>query len=66
VPPLAGKSDRLLERILTHIGQPAQPPPPASARGPPARDDAPAYALPDWDALAKPAPEYLFDQQVQW
>ncbi len=29
-----------VERILTHIGQPAQPPPIAPARGPPAWDDA--------------------------
>jgi hypothetical protein len=29
-------------------------------------DDALADAVPDWEALAQPAPEYLFDQQVQW
>jgi len=23
-------------------------------------------AVPDWDALAQPPPEYVFDQQVQW
>ena len=55
-----------LERILTHIGQPAQPPPIAPARGPPAWDDGLAHAIPDWDALAQPEPEYLLDQQVQW
>ena len=55
-----------VERILTHIGQPAQPPPIAPARGPPAWDAALADAVPDWDALAQPEPAYLFDQQVQW
>ena len=55
-----------LERILTPIGQPAQPPPIAPARGPPPCDDGLAGPIPDWDALAQPEPEYLFDQQVQW
>ena len=55
-----------VQRILTHIGEPAEPPPIAPARGPPAWDDALADAVPDWDALAQPEPEYLFDQQVQW
>ena len=41
--------------------KPAQP-----ARGPPAWDDPPVAAVPDWDALAQPQPEYVFDQQVQW
>jgi hypothetical protein len=57
------------ERILTHIGEPARPPPTALARGPPAWDDALADALPDGDALAQPEPEpepeYLLDQHVQ-
>jgi hypothetical protein len=55
-----------VQRILTHIGEPTQPPPIAPARGPPAWDDALAGAVPDWDALAQPELEYLFDQQVQW
>ena len=55
-----------VERILTPIGQPAQPPPIAPARGPPACDDGLADAVPDWDALAQTEPVYLFDQQVQW
>ena len=55
-----------VERILTRIGEPAQPPPIAPARGPPAWDDGLANAVPDWDALAQPEPEYLFDRQVQW
>ena len=53
-------------RILTHIGEPARPPPIAPARGPPAWDDALADAVADWDALAQPESEYLLDQQVQW
>jgi hypothetical protein len=55
-----------VERILTHIGEPAQPPPIAPARGPPAWNDGLADAIPDWHALAQPEPEYFFDQQVQW
>jgi hypothetical protein len=55
-----------LERILTPIGEPAQPPPIAPARGPPPCDDGLADAIPDWDALAQSEPEHLFDQQVQW
>jgi hypothetical protein len=58
-----------VERVLIHIGEPAEPTPPiAPARGPPAWDNALADAVPDWDALAQPEPEpeYLFDQQAQW
>lgn len=55
-----------VERILTHIGEPAQPSRIVLARGPPAWDDGLADAVPDCDALAPPEPEYLFDQQVQW
>ena len=54
-----------VQRILTHLGEPAQPPPLAPARGPPAWDGL-ADAIPDWDALAQPEPEDIFDQQVQW
>jgi hypothetical protein len=36
------------------------------ARGPPAWDDLPVDAVPDWDALAQPSPEYVFNQEVQW
>ncbi|AUB80249.1 hypothetical protein [Candidatus Thiodictyon syntrophicum] len=52
-------------RILTHLGEPAQPPRIAPARGPPAWDDLLA-PLPDWDALAQPAPEFEFDQRISW
>jgi hypothetical protein len=39
-------------------------PPPEVA--PPAWDDPPADLGPDWDALAQPSPEYVFNQEVQW
>jgi hypothetical protein len=39
-------------RILTHIGEPAEPPRISPARGPPAWEDPPIEAVPDWDALA--------------
>ncbi|MEJ2387224.1 MAG: hypothetical protein P8Y27_07915 [Chromatiaceae bacterium] len=55
-----------LEHILTPIGEPAQPPPIAPARGPPACDEGLADAVADGDALAQPEPAYLLDQQVQW
>ena len=41
----------------------------APVRGPPmweASDDGLADALPDWEPLAPPEPEYVFDHQVQW
>jgi len=55
-----------VQRILNHIGEPAKPPRIAPARGPPMWDEGLAEAVPDWDTLAQPEPEYLFDQQVQW
>ncbi len=55
-----------VRRILNHIGEPAVAPPISPARGPPAWDDPPIEAVSDWDALAQPQPEYVFDQQVQW
>jgi len=45
-----------VEHILPSIGELAQPPPIAPARGPPACDDGLADAVPDWDALAQPGP----------
>jgi hypothetical protein len=42
--------DRPLRRILAHLGEPAEPPRIAPARG-----------LPAWEALAQPSPEYVFD-----
>jgi hypothetical protein len=29
-------------------------------------DDPPVEAIPDWEALAQPQAEYVFEQQVQW
>ncbi len=55
-----------LRRILLALGEPAEPPPISPARGPPAWDDPPVEAGPDWDALAQPSPEYVFNQEVQW
>ena len=54
-----------VERILTHIGEPAQPPAIASARGPPAWEDAPE-SVPDWDLLGQPEPDFEFDQRISW
>jgi len=44
-------------QILNHIGEPAEPPRISPARGPPAWDDPPVEALPDWGALVQPQPE---------
>ncbi len=52
-------------RIVNHIGEPAEPPRIAPARGPPAWNDPPIDLGPDWEALAQPSPEYVFNQQVQ-
>jgi len=52
-----------VERVLIHIGETFRPPPISPARGPLAWDDPPAEAVPDWDALARPQPEYVFHQQ---
>ena len=55
-----------VQRILEHVGEPAQPPRISPARGPPAWDDPPVDLGPDWEALAQPSPEYVFNQEVQW
>jgi hypothetical protein len=71
-----------VRRILSNIGEPVDPPPTpgmgeveprleqrpriSPARGPPAWDDPPVDAVPDWEALAQPSPEYVFDQEVPW
>ena len=55
-----------IERILTHISEPAEPPRNSPARGPPAWEHPPVEAVPDWDALAQAPPEHVFDQRVQW
>jgi hypothetical protein len=61
-----------VQRILNHIGEPAQPPRIAPARGPPPweEDDSGAIFLDEerltGDPLAQPEPEYEFDQRVSW
>ena len=61
-----------VERILTHIGEPAQPPPIAPARGPPLweEEDSGAIVLDEerftGDPFAQPEPEYEFDQRRSW
>ena len=55
-----------VQRILKHVGEPAEPPRIRPARGPPAWDDPPVEPVPAWDALAQPQPEYIFNQEVQW
>ena len=53
-------------RILTHLGEPSEPPRIAPARGPPAWDDL-LEPLPNWDPLAaQPAPEFQLDQRISW
>ena len=55
-----------VQRILTHIDEPAAPPRIAPARGPPAWEEPLVAAAPDWDTLAQSQRQYAFDQQVQW
>jgi hypothetical protein len=51
-----------VRRILLALGEPADPPRISLARGPPAWDDPPVDAVPDWDALAQPQPKCVFNQ----
>ena len=54
-----------VRRILEHIGEPADPPRIALARGPPAwEEDAEPVAL--LDQIAQPEPDFYFDQTVSW
>jgi DNA-directed RNA polymerase subunit RPC12/RpoP len=54
-----------VRRILNHIGEPAQPPRIAPARGPPAWEaEAEPLRLPD--PIAQPEPDFQFDQTVSW
>jgi hypothetical protein len=55
-----------VRRMLNHFGEAAEAPRITPARGPPAWEDPPVEAVPDWDALAQPSPEYVFNQEVQW
>ena len=54
-----------IRRILEHIGEPAQPPPVAPARDPPAWEEGsePVALL---DSIAQPEPDFQFDQTLSW
>ena len=58
-----------VRKILEHIGESAQPPRIAPARGPPLWELAEASVQagndPEWD-IAEPAPEIEYDQRVAW
>jgi hypothetical protein len=59
-----------VRKILDHIGESAQPPRIAPARGPPLWEAAMASWQagndPQWDMAAQPAPEFEFDQRIVW
>ena len=61
-----------VHRILSHIGEPAQPPRIAPARGPPQweENDSGAVFLDEerfaGDSLAQPEPDFEFDQRISW
>jgi len=54
-----------VQRILADISEPTEPPPIATAREPPAWDDAPEPAL-DRDLLQQPESDFEFDQRIAW
>jgi hypothetical protein len=55
----------LLAVLNADVGESAQPPRVAPARGPPAWEEE-AEPLPLLDPLAQPAPDFQFDQTVNW
>jgi hypothetical protein len=59
-----------VRKILDHIGESAQPPRIAPARGPPLWEAAMASGQagndPEWDMSAQPVPEFEFDQRIAW
>ena len=59
-----------VRKILYHLGESAQPPCIAPARGPPLWEAAMAQERagndPEWDSAAQPAPEFEFDQRIAW
>ena len=56
-----------VRKILDHIGESAQPPTIAPARGPPLWEIAgQAGNAPQWDMSAQPAPGFEFDQRIAW
>ena len=54
-----------LRRLLSHVGEPTEPPPITTARGPPDWGDE-LGPLPDYDAVVPPVPEFQYDQRVSW
>jgi len=56
-----------VRKILDHIGESAQPPTIAPARGPPLWEMASqAGNDPGRDMSAQPAPKFEFDQRIAW
>ena len=62
-----------VRKILDHLGETAQPPRIAPARGPPLWEAVTASEpselagnIPEWDILAQPVPEFEFDQSIAW
>jgi len=54
-----------VRRILEHIGEPADPPGIAPARGPPAWEEG-AEPVALLDSFAQPQPDFQFDQTLSW
>lgn len=59
-----------VRKILEHIGESAQPPRIAPARGPPLWEAAMASEQagndPEWDSSIQPEPAFEFDQRIAW
>jgi len=54
-----------IRSILEHIGEPADPPRIAPARGPPAWEED-AEPVAPLDSVAQPEPDFQFDQTLSW
>jgi hypothetical protein len=52
-----------IHSILTCLGEPTAAPEVAPARGPPLWEQVAQF---HWDHTPAPAPEYVFDQRVNW
>ena len=55
-----------VQRILSHIGEPAEPPPKHCPHARPTRLGAEAEALQLADPIAQPEPDLQFDQTPSW
>ena len=66
LPSVRKAPDCLKRRYTISRGLTNRPPRIAPARGPPAWDDPPIDLGPDWEALAQPSPEYVFNQEMRW